>query len=402
MSFIRTILPLLRAFQLFGLSPFSIDANLSELTVRNRWTIWMVVIVIVNIALFFYDIMASYSNYGTGIALRDIIDVASLITIRLGALVCVTEAFLNRSQQIDILNKLAMIDATLSNELEASSRDDSESRQTLGYFRKWVSAILLNEITVAIIIIIDSNPVYLEPWLSSCVSWYLTTVGYIQTTLYVRSVLVRFKVLNKRNELLRLEVGRPDTSCSMINQSMETETIEQLSVIRKLYQNLWEVSHSINECFKWSLLVNIGNDFFRLAANLYWLFTWLANPVAADALGISPNLFWGISNVIHIVLIAHNCHFTVLEVSNGLCKRLDCRHKTSTIRPIRLHLVLIPMPTTQNGLTGTIWLENFSCRRCIRRCPSLPMDCSTSTTLWCFRCGLLAWKIPWFHVIFFS
>ena len=248
--------------------------------------------------------------------IRDMVDIASLIFIRIVAVVSVAEGFQKRHQQIDMLNKLTMIDAVFSNELKTKFRKGLERRETVGFFLKLLGVVLLNEFIIIIFVLNVGQLVLLQYWATYCVSWYLATASNIQTSFYVRSVLLRFKLLNERIELLSLKSSRQAISYSLVN-SKEGTAINQLCAMRKLYHRLWEISNLINECFKWTLLVNIVNDFLSMVANFFWLFTWFADPIPEEALGIVPNIFLSVINVIHIVLIAHNCHFAVLEVSES-------------------------------------------------------------------------------------
>lgn len=70
-----------------------------------------------------------------------------------------------------------------------------------------------------------------------------------------------------------------------------------------------------NECFRWSLPVNIGNDFFSLLSNLYWLFLCILRTPSLKGMSMTSCCMWSILNIMHIFVVSRECHTTVEEAT---------------------------------------------------------------------------------------
>lgn len=89
--------------------------------------------------------------------------------------------------------------------------------------------------------------------------------------------------------------------------------LDQLLIVRDLYDRLWDLTQLINACFGWSLLINTANDFISITSNCYLIFL-LAKFGLSDIMRIVSSVCWTIPHIINLLGITHLCSTTIKKV----------------------------------------------------------------------------------------
>ena len=374
MSLVKGILPIIRAFQVLGHAPFGINVKTWQPIPSKTFSIWSVGLFAISLARFLYGFRFAVIVQAP---IESIVGIITLASLRFIGLIFLMEAFVKRAKHIQILNKLIAIDAIFLNQLNVPIRYNIEKRQTVGFMLTVVSLVLMIIVPSAIIVFSGQNEMPLEFWIACQPAFLWSTISYVQTIIYVKLVQFRFSLLNKQlNRLIALNANGDTIQHFldkelMINRRIQLDDVEKLMILRRIYHQLWEVSNLINECFKWSLPVNIANDFLSLVTNLYWIFLWIIDASNTRAAYAVTKILWTIVNCMNVCLLAHNCHSAVLE-SDATAYILHFGNYDSTqrrwitaIEHFSLQLLHQKVLFTANGLFDINYTLVFSVRDCL-------------------------------------
>lgn len=148
---------------------------------------------------------------------------------------------------------------------------------------------------------------------------------YQQFISYVELLHDRFKVLNQYIESLTMteipnqfDTETPTNSSQKRNFSRVRDveafvTHNKLIHIQRTHRLLVEANIMLNQLFGWSMLANMGNDFFNVLINLYWIIiNFVRNDSRLELIGI---LAWGLFNITMLVTVSKACHCASHEVN---------------------------------------------------------------------------------------
>lgn len=263
-------------------------------------------------------------------------DILSMAFIRSIAIIIVIESWLKRSLHIEFLTRIDQIDTITRNKLWIDLRYNLQQRK---FFRKlfiWIGAQLSLELAVVVMASLVQLNVLQIYWLLYTVPLFMCLMRYQQFISYVELLHDRFKVLNQYIESLTMtEIPNhsdpeiPTNSNDDRHQNISQSQTRNFSRIRQVeafvihnklihlqrtHRLLIEANVMLCHLFNWSMLLNMGNDFFNVLINLYWvIINFVRNDSKLELIGIFA---WGMFNITMLVTVSKACHWASYEVND--------------------------------------------------------------------------------------
>lgn len=326
MQFIETILPSLRVWQLFCLSPFALTEKTRWPKVVRNFNLLCVVYIVVESAVLvhgfvFTDFYLDWrypvvTVYG---------DLVTMTLARLLAISVVIESWKRRPIQIEFLEKISKVDSILAYRLSIDMRYDANRRETNWKSIVWLLSFCSMQIFfIASLLSSNTDPLFVRFWLLYMGPFFICSLHYHQMVTYVRLVRYRFEAINNfiqsvcfsgeqgitNRDLLKMmqSVVKSNPTKSECNDS-KIFLYKKLMEVRTAYQFLYEASENINTLFGWTLPINIANDFQKGLTNIFLFITFMLqwDETTSDWKKVSGPLVWAMYNVGHILILSSAC-----------------------------------------------------------------------------------------------
>lgn len=341
-SMIKALMPYIKLFQVIGLSPFIVNENFA-LVEATYTTIYSIVSIITFLTAFIYGFfqedLFSIPNEQPMNEIAHTVDFIQLTGIRIAHLIILFEALVQRKNLIQLLCKLNDWDLIVQKQF----KDLAVCHETI---RKKIILRLLGsgtfylgiQLTLLLIILIREQYQFTYYWSLYLIPFTVCCLRYVQIYVLISLMKDRFYLINQKIEALQLcslEAKNFKVNPEVVvikSNDVLLSPVEQLIILRQLYDKLWELTNLTNKCFGLSLLVNIGNDFVAITGHCYWIFLTIENiPVGTnDILAVIGSMIWTIPSLINSFLIASICHVTVEKVSE-----LKMNTKVTVIKPTK-------------------------------------------------------------------
>lgn len=91
---------------------------------------------------------------------------------------------------------------------------------------------------------------------------------------------------------------------------------ERIRIICDLHRRLWIQTNLVNERFKCSMVLNIGNEFVSLVSNLYFTFMFLKDQLSLSFVRAAVYFLNSIVHIFHISMLSRTCHNASNEAAN--------------------------------------------------------------------------------------
>lgn len=96
----------------------------------------------------------------------------------------------------------------------------------------------------------------------------------------------------------------------------DAHIFERIRIICDLHRRLWIQTNLVNERFKCSMVLNIGNEFVSLVSNLYFTFMFLKDPKTFSPVMAAIYFLNSIVHIFHISMLSKTCHHASNEAAN--------------------------------------------------------------------------------------
>lgn len=318
MSFLKNILPIFRLFQITCIYPISIGTDIkgkhNPETRSFKFLKWFSIAVISTFIALFVFCIANSSFYEDPkiAAINRSMDIAQVSAIHLVVIITLTESLVKRQRQLQIIDKIDEIDKILVGKLKINLSYDVFRQNIYRQAIYWVT----ESIYIFVIVFTTGPPSLSRLWLLYCVPLFISGLKYFQYTVYVSLLRNRLHILllTLRNMTIREDnqgkfvkeylIIKMDKA--YIAEVYAIQAHQQIVYIRTCYHLLWETSVLINDCFHWTLIALIGNDFIVLVKNLYWLVYELRYDRSWASLLLTGH--WSILNILRFGIMTKLCH----------------------------------------------------------------------------------------------
>lgn len=344
MQYLKTLSFSFPIWQLFSLCPFTFTKHTFQPKIDQKHTY----IVIISVAVQFCALvhgLCDFDHYTTSVDRSRVVflaDIISMALIRFTAIVIMIESWLKRGHQIEFLTKVEEIDLILRTNLMIDLKYELRQKLHIRKLFVWIGTQLSLELAMLTTAFLVEMPTLRMYWLLYTIPLFICMTRYQQFISYVDLLHDRFKALNKHVETLTLSKHRNQNILSSSNdptnplhyknahaQMLHFRDVEafliynKLKHLQKVYRALLEATEMLNRLFRWSILLNMGNDFFNVTINLYWVIVnFVRNDSKLELVGVFS---WGIFDVIMLISVSKACHFACHQANKfpGVLQSID-------------------------------------------------------------------------------
>lgn len=333
LHFVTALLPIFRIYQLFGFTPFSIPPNertflsgseAETKTTNHKWSIYGKVLFVLLFALAISS-MFSDSTYVVDRASRmlNYMSFLMVISVRLLAAVVVIESIAARSEQSLFLTNLDGIDRLLRQKFGQTVDQLKTRNTTIFWIIFWVIKVIALQIFVVLTSqVLDKKGVHKYLWLLYVFPMAFSSIRYYQLIHYVEMIELRLKALNQRLIDICVTQKRVNTNSaisiqlSQFGSRPDRKLIDDIVLLRIIYNRLWEACGSMNTSFRWTLLLSVGSSFVIIVVNFYRSLVFLLTSSSMNTIDDIIMFFvWSVFHTLYLMKISKACADTINQVS---------------------------------------------------------------------------------------
>jgi gustatory receptor len=301
MNTIYTVKPSIRIFQAVGIAPVAIDRSLKVVTSSSFQVYSSFLLVIFSIAfifgLFNSKLQMNAENNGIG----NTVDYIQLVGIRICHILILMESLLQHTNVTLFFEKLCEFDFLVQRKLNILKDHRQDRRRISLQLATLLCFYIFCEIIFVVIVILRKDYEFFEYWAIYLLPFVVCCLKYTQTVGFVQLIKTRYRFLNEKLATLKWSstsvhqdssIIRNDKVVNAIEYRMERElqqlkvnklanqkklqitSIDEMIVIRNLFDKMCDLSGLINQIFGLSMLINIGNDFVAITSNSYFIFAY--------------------------------------------------------------------------------------------------------------------------------
>lgn len=335
MQFLKALFPSFYVWQIFSLSPFSLVKD--SLTpkckrIHNCMTIVSVIIQFAVLIHGFFDL--SYVNHSHHLILLSMGDIVLMTLVRCTSISIVLESWWKRPLHIAFLTKIHQIDTILTSKLQIDLKYETQQKKHFNIFIVFVVCYLSASASVMAVSIIAELPPFQLFWTLYIIPLFVCMMRYQQFTSYVHLMHDRYKAINdhmERSMIIKPYHGStPNDTQNLKNvvhivhsqkfkrnriDDIDVEAflvVNQLKHIQRVHRLLYESNKILCRAFRWSMLLNVCNDFVNILINYYWFTT---NLITGDSKVQLVGAFsWSSINIILLVSLSNACEIASHEV----------------------------------------------------------------------------------------
>lgn len=329
MRFIKTLFPSFYIWQLFSMSPFTLNGKTIQIETSVVHDVIALISFLIQIVVFIYGLIhvKDYVEYDAQSSLVILFsDVIDLTMIRLISIVIVIESWLNRANQIDFLKLIGEVDEILSFNLRIDMDYKSKRwQQRCNLIMNLVLYCAMQIIVITIIVHFDMGrfPIF---WSLYSVPLFIRLMRYNQIISYINLIGERYRIINEfienirsmrlHDNMLAKNVPILKSSCGSKhrkNKMLETfMMISKIENMRKAHYLLLDSNKELRNLFHWSLLICIFHDFGGIIVDIYWILfsTFFGEPKVQIFIAAAL----GMMNIFNFITITFACGSTVEEV----------------------------------------------------------------------------------------
>lgn len=333
MLLIKALKPLIHTLQLVGFTTFEITRENSF----YMYNITVIVSLLVTLSVIVYRLinteLLKMTHFNSAVSNVNLIQ---LNLFRFAHLLIVIESLLKQKRQKLFFDQLRHVDQMLLQKYQIEIDYRSLRRHTtirlIGF--ALVYLFCLTSI-IGYRILVQQHSLTIWQFIGfgyNLIPFMLTSLRYFQIIVFMGLLRTRFGHLNSIlehidfNGLLVTGIKpKPEIRNAILlvaeygqkgHRQMRRTALDQLVIVRELYDRLWDLTQLINDCFGWSLLINTANDFISVTSNCYLIFL-LTKFGLSETMRILSAICWTVPHVINLLGITYCSYSTIREVRVG-------------------------------------------------------------------------------------
>lgn len=334
MNAIEAIQPVTTVFQLFGLS---VATSLHPSKLPYHWILkcYSVLLNAIRIAILATTIVThmfcvrnrAHDMYAT-------IDTILVCGIRLLEIVNSTEAFFKIRHETKMEENLIEIDNILIHRFNIDLKPTELRPSAIKRLIIWLCIVVFTLGGNLVLTQNQSDPFHF--YLTYIPPFITTSLTFLQIIIWADLIRHRLHVVNRLINDLNQHNNKVDKTinhlksisrqlcvndlfgCSNghIDASYDAGIFDQICIICDLHRRLWIQTNLVNERFKCSMVLNIGNDFVSLVSNLYFTFVCLKDQRSLSLIMTAVYFMNGMLHIFHISMLSRKCHHASIEAAN--------------------------------------------------------------------------------------
>lgn len=287
-------------FRLFALIPVfpakSVVSRLLEL-----YSLLMIVYDCFIVVYFFH-----ICQYYTGDTVYDVVGALKVYTLIGTHMAIIVHAYTSRNIQVNILKMFDHIDSVMMEQLFRESVPRSINKKLAWKLIAYIVILLASYANFFIFISEFDDDLLVIPIIG------ITKMRCVQILFYTGLLHERLERIN--DELSKI-VHPPANDNSLYRKAiMENENYERLVVLKNLYGCIWEISNMINDCFGWSFVIMVTQQFVEFLSNAHVIFVVLISPELPNSLAMYV-LYDAFPAIFTFTMVCIDCHFCSKKVS---------------------------------------------------------------------------------------
>lgn len=236
-------------------------------------------------------------------SIHNLVSVIFLYSLRVSQLVILTQSFVWRLRRKELFDRFSDVDQMFTQLLDWPISYTPERKKA------WIRLIFIVSTFSAL-----SLPFFIRLIVDNTITAYWTHC-------LVAEIIIRINTAHIENRLSSINKVLESTVLRKSNYR-QSEMINRLLAVKKIYGHLYEISDWINQVFGWSLLVQITHAYIEFTVDGYWVFLTMHTAKSTLRLicrvtsSLGPPLF----NFFIFVLYSSRCTKNVRNVQSE-CKR---------------------------------------------------------------------------------
>lgn len=333
MSFVKDILPFIRIWQLFGVTPLAVNKQYSyHIQVSQFHKNYGIAVCLLQIIAVIGSIgIANHFIDWSVPSLILYIDLTLLYSGYVLTLIILAESLVKRNNQLLFFQKISEID-TIFAKIFGPSQRSIRRPVTFDHFLFSLALILL----IIFVLTLSRHNKMIFYSFTYMLPFVWNSIKYLQFIAFVRLVKVRCETMQKCFVRMILTEGTDSiknkqakkhafsAKISALDSNIRQVLVyQEIILLRKIYHTIWDASILINKCFHFTMPLYIGINFCYLVAYLYWIFLAITDAKNGFA-GVSLiPILCGAESFRRIAGISSICHHTIEEVIFNKSAYLD-------------------------------------------------------------------------------
>lgn len=279
------------------------------------------------------------------------IDIILLCGVRLIEITNATEAFLKVRHEKQLIRNFIEIDNILMNRFNIQLKSNELRLSAIKRLIVWFCAI---GFTLGGDLVLSQNKSYMFFFYLTYIPPFVTaSLSYFQIIIWADLIRYRLHVVNRllhdlnhsnHNEIIGSIFKLNGISQSLcisdlfgslnghFDSAYDARIFDHISIICNLYRRLWIQTNLVNERFKCSMVLNIGNDFVSLVSNLYFTIMCLKDHQSCTLTVAAVYFMNSIIHIFHVTMLSKTCHHATNEASNIAYGIHDNKHVSKNKR----------------------------------------------------------------------
>lgn len=334
MNAIEAFQPVTNVFQIFGLS---VATSFQPSKFPYQWIVkcysfllnsFRIGIFVVTILLqLFYVRNRSHEMYAT-------IDTILVCGVRLLEIVNSAEAFLKFHHETQLMENFMEIDNILVHRFNIDLKPNELRSSVMKRLIVWFCTVAFTLGGNLLLTQNQNDPflfylTYIPPFITASLTFLQIIVwaDLIRYRLHVVNGLINDlnqrsdeidKTINHFKNISRQLCVNVLYGCSNghIDTNYDAWIFDRISIICDLHRRLWIQTNLVNERFKCSMVLNIGNEFVSLVSNLYFTFMCLKDQRSDSIIMTAVYFMHSMLHIFHISMLSRTCHHAFNEAAN--------------------------------------------------------------------------------------
>lgn len=307
-----------RVLQLFGLSVTQFS-TFKYIPLHRFIKHYSILLIALRLIMFCYISIKYQISADNDDTMHSTLDTSTIFSAHLLEIFILAEAFAKARLEETCMENFLEIDHILMQRFNIELKNGKQRRSAVYRLIIWLCVITVD---FSVSLAINYNTAYFPHETIETLSLLTASLTYFQIFTWADLIWYRMRIVNRllndlkcnhNEQIENQEMGKtPQVSLEsneLVKQMMyydqnnetddainDTYIFDQFCAIGDLYHRLWMQTNLLNQRFKFSMVLNIGNDFAYLVTQLYFIFMCLrkldtCNVFAADFSMCLLNLF---------------------------------------------------------------------------------------------------------------
>lgn len=264
MDAIEALQPLIRVFQLFGLSVAKLSTY-KYIPLHRIMKYYSILLIASRMSVYCYILMSFRISANS--TLNSFVDQVVINAGHFVEIIILAEAFVKARQEEAFMENLTEIDRILIQNFDINLEMNKLRRSTVERLTIWMC---ITGTFCLWLIFTHHHTQYFLYALIGTLAIHTSTLTYFQIITWTDLIRYRLRVLNRL--IVRLKYDQCERESLDDTLIDDSHVFNQLCALYDLYNRLWMQTNRLNERFKFTMVLSIANNFAHLVGLFYYTF----------------------------------------------------------------------------------------------------------------------------------